>query len=290
MKKDILRQNIIYSIADELTVLEVNTGGRVAAGFPAEAYNYTEDRIDMNKYILGIKDDAKYVSKEGREVYDGKNRKYVKCVWALNNNMIGEGISWGDLIVIDTVKKPHENSIILYYIDDEFVLKRSRVYKDRIELYSITEHKEPIVYIEESLNKIGVVTHVVKKIPCSNNTYSGYPEDAARYMVNGMDFNEYIIGDNYWETFFYMWAGGDSMNGDGINKGDLLVVDKLRTHYEDSILIFHINGEYTLKRIKHMEGRVMLLSSNPLIEPMVYEKGTEIKKWGVLTSVVKKYK
>lgn len=290
MEKMFLRQNIICLIADELSVLEIDTGGRVAAGYPAEAYNYIEDRIDLNKYILGIKDDVKYVNEKDREVYDGKNRKYIKCVWATNRNMCGEGISIGDLIVIDTNKKPHKDSIILFYIDDEFALKRCKVYKDRIELFSIGEDREPITYGGESLSRIGIVTHVVKKFPCSDNTYCGYPENAATYVANGMDFNEYIIGDNYWETCFYLWAGGDSMSGDGITKGDLLVVDKLRDSYEDSIIVFHINGEYTLKRIAYEKGIPMLVSSNPEIRPMIYKKGTEIKRWGVLTNVIKKYK
>lgn len=80
------------------------------------------------------------------------------------------------------------------------------------------------------------------------------------------------------------------MSGDGITKGDLLVVDKLRDSYEDSIIVFHINGEYTLKRIAYEKGISMLVSSNPEIRPMIYKKGTEIKRWGVLTNVIKKYK
>jgi len=289
LKKIQLRRNIICPVAEELSVLDMRILGQVAAGYPAEAYNYIEERIDLNKYILGLKDDEKVVNKEGREVYDGKNRKYVKCVWATNKNMTGEGISLGDLIVIDTQKKPNRDSIILYFVDDEFVLKRSKVTKEYIELYSLDESIKPVRF-EEPLSKIGVVTHVVKKFPCENNKYAGYPEEAFNYVVSGMDFNEYIIGDNYWETIFPLWAGGESMNGDGISKGDLLVVDKLRDHYDDSILIFRINEEYTLKRIVYEGDYVKLVASNPEMKPIVYKKGTEVKRWGVLTTVIKKYR
>lgn len=264
--------------------------GQVAAGYPAEAYNYIEERIDLNKYILGIKDDVKIINKEGREVYDGKNRKYIKCVCATNKNMTGEGISMGDLIVIDTNKKPNKNSIILYFLDDEFVLKRSNVRKDSIELLSLDEDTKPIIYEGETLSKIGVVTHVVKKFPCENNQYGGYPEEAFNFVASGMDFNEYVIGDNYWETMFPLWAGGESMNGDGINTKDLLIVDRFREHYDDSILIFRINDEFTLKRIVHEGDYVKLVASNPDIKPIVYKKGTEVKRWGVLTTVIKKYR
>ena len=289
LKKISIKRNILCDVADELSIRETIILGEVSAGYPAEAYNYIEDGIDLNKYVLGLKDDHKFKNKEGREVFDGKNRKHIKCVWATNKNMIGECIAYGDLIVIDTQKKPNKNSIILFYLDDEFVLKRCAVKNDCIELYSIDEDREPTIYQGEDLSKIGVVTRVVKKFPCPNNHYNGYPEDASSFIASGMDFNHYIIGDNFWETFFYLKAGGDSMIGDGISKGDLLIVDKLRDHYEDSIIVFNIQAKFTLKRFVYEEDKAFLVSSNPLIKPIPYKAGNEIKRWGVLTASIKKY-
>jgi len=146
-----------------------------------------------------------------------------------------------------------------------------------------------IEYTGESLQRLGVVTHVIKKYSAYNNQIAGYPADAPQYIAEGMDFNEYVIGDNYWETIFYLWAGGDSMAGDNIFKRDLLVVDKLRDHFEDSILAFHINQEFTLKRIKYYDDHNELVSSNPDIKPIPIRKGEEVSRWGVLVNVVKKF-
>lgn len=205
LKKNIIKQPIL-SISDELIEVSIIGGGVVSAGYPAEAYNYTEDEIDFNKYII-------------------RDKKNTKCVWATNRDMIGEGIDYGDLIVINTAKTPNRNSIVLFNFDDDLVLKRINNKKDSLELIPIREDL-PIIQYQEQLVKIGVVTHVIKKFPAKKCLYSDYPEDGAYYIENGMDFNKYII--DLWETVFYLWAGGDSMVEDGIHKGDLLVVDKFR--------------------------------------------------------------
>lgn len=285
-----VKLNVICEVAEELTVLPIRAGGDVAAGYPAEAYNYTEDPIDMNKYILGLKDEDKKLDSNGRTVYHNRDKEHIKCVWATNKNMTGEGIDYTDLIVFDTAKTPTKNSVILYWLDDEFVLKRCKKNKEYLELIPLREDIPVIQYAGELLQKIGVVTYVIKKFSAYNNQIAGYPEDAERYIKTGMDFNKYVIGDNYWETFFYLWAGGNSMSGDGIHKGDLLAVDKLRDHYQDSILVFYINRKYTLKRIKYYDDHNELVSSNQEIEPIIVKKGDELERWGVLVNVVKKFK
>lgn len=244
--------------------------GAVSAGYPAEAYNYIEERIDINKYIV-----QKNIS--------------PSCVWATNRNMIGNGIESGDLIVIDEKKTPHKDSIILFEFEDGFTLDRFVKYPDRVELISINPDISPrFIYEGQDLIRKGVVTHVIKKFSVYNTSYGGYPDDADHYIKRGMDFNQYLI--DWWETTFFLWAGGDSMIGDGIEKGDLLIVDRLKEENKDSILVFYIDQKYTLKRIRFHEEYNELISSNPKMEPIRVNKGEEINRWAVLTGVVKKYK
>jgi len=284
-----LRRDIVCDVAEELSVLELPVGGEVAAGYPAEAYNYREDPIDMNKYILGLKDEDKKLDSKGNVVYYNRNKEHIKCVWVTNKNMTGEGIDYTDLIVFDTSRTPDKNSVFLFWLDDEFALKRCRKKKDCLELVSLRDDIPTIEYTGESLQRLGVVTHVIKKYSAYNNNIAGYPDDAHQYIAEGMDFNKYVIGDNYWETVFYLWAGGNSMAGDGIYRRDLLVVDRLRDHFDDSILVFYINLKYTLKRIKYCDDHNELVSSNEEIPPIPIRKGEEVNRWGVLVNVVKKF-
>ena len=144
--------------------------------------------------------------------------------------------------------------------------------------------------INKELNKlIPLATELLEmKVPLFQSPVSaGFPSEAFNYVEKGIDFNKYLIKRQ--ETTFCLIAGGDSMNGDGIFAGDLLVVDKLEEPYEDAILIFSIDGDFTMKRLKYGDKRVELISSNPKYSPIIVKEGEELKRWGVLKHVIKDF-
>ena len=69
----------------------------------------------------------------------------------------------------------------------------------------------------------------------------------------------------------------------------MLVVDKLEEPYESAILIFSIDGEFTMKRLEYRQDHVALLSSNPEFPPILVNDGEELKRWGVVKYVIKKF-
>ena len=121
-----------------------------------------------------------------------------------------------------------------------------------------------------------------------NPLSAGYPAEAYNYIEKTIDFNEYLIHTP--ETTFCLWADGDSMNGDGIFKGDLLVVDKLLNPKEGDILIFSIKGEFTMKRLQVYDDHIELVSSNPKYKPIRVQEGEQLQRWGVVTAVIKKFR
>ena len=116
---------------------------------------------------------------------------------------------------------------------------------------------------------------------------AGFPSEAYNYLENGVDFNRMLIKSK--ETTFCLYAGGNSLSGDGIFEGDLLVVDKLEEPYENAILIFSIDGEFTMKRLEYRKDHVALVSSNPDFAPIIVGPGEELKRWGVVRYVIKKF-
>lgn len=116
---------------------------------------------------------------------------------------------------------------------------------------------------------------------------AGFPSEAFNYLENGVDFNRMLIKSK--ETTFCLYAGGNSLSGDGIFEGDLLVVDKLEEPYENAILIFSIDGEFTMKRLEYRKDHVALVSSNPNFAPIIVGPGEELKRWGVVRYVIKKF-
>ena len=121
----------------------------------------------------------------------------------------------------------------------------------------------------------------------SSPVSAGFPSEAYNYVEKGIDFNKMLIKSK--ETTFCMLAGGDSLSGDGIFEGDLLVVDKLVEPYEKAILIFSINGEFTMKRLEYRKNHIALISSNPIYAPIIIKEGEELKRWGVLRYAIKAF-
>jgi len=124
-------------------------------------------------------------------------------------------------------------------------------------------------------------------VPYAGVVAAGFPSEAYNYMEEGIDFNKLLIKRK--ETTFCLVAGGDSQVGDGINKGDLLVIDKLIEPYENSIVVFSIDGEFTLKRLRYGVGCIELISSNPQFPTITINEGDELRRWGVLRYCIKKF-
>jgi len=147
----------------------------------------------------------------------------------------------------------------------------------------------PVNNINYDLNKLIPVAEELSEltVPYCGVVSAGFPSEAYNYMEKGIDFNKLLIIQQ--ETTYCLLAGGDSQLGDGIAKGDLLVIDKLAEPCENSILVFSIDGEFTLKRLKYGVDCVELIPSNPNFKPYIVKKGEELRRWGVLTHVIKKF-
>ena len=143
--------------------------------------------------------------------------------------------------------------------------------------------------IDHALNKLIPIADELldSEVPFYGFIAAGFPSEAYNYVEEGIDFNRLLVKSK--ESTFCLIAGGDSQKGDGIFKGDLLVIDKLADPYENSILVFSIDGEFTLKRLKYGVGFIELISSNPDFPSIVLREGQELKRWGVLRYAIKKF-
>ncbi|MCD8292495.1 MAG: translesion error-prone DNA polymerase V autoproteolytic subunit [Prevotellaceae bacterium] len=116
---------------------------------------------------------------------------------------------------------------------------------------------------------------------------AGFPSPAQDYLTESIDLNEELI--RHPATTFYARAVGNSMTGDGIDDGDLLVIDKSLEPQEGNIIVAFVNGEYTLKRFHYdkREGCVWLLPANSDYPPIKVTKENDFMIWGVLTYNIK---
>jgi DNA polymerase V len=115
---------------------------------------------------------------------------------------------------------------------------------------------------------------------------AGFPSPAEDYSEERLDLNKKLI-TNPSNTFFVR-VNGDSMSGDDISHGDLLIVDKSATPKNNSILVCFINGEFTLKRLERKSESCFLLPSNPKYNPIKIDMESDLRIWGVVTYSIKK--
>jgi len=118
--------------------------------------------------------------------------------------------------------------------------------------------------------------------------HAGFPspvDDA--YLEPPIDLNKELI--KHPATTYIVRVTGDSMIDEGIEDGDLLVVDKSKMPEKQSLSVCMYKGEFALKRIVQVEGGgLLLMSGNPKYKPIVVEDSEDLGVFGVVTWVMKK--
>lgn len=88
------------------------------------------------------------------------------------------------------------------------------------------------------------------------------------------------------EGDFVLRVKGDSMIEAGILEGDLVVVRQTPTARDGEIVVAQIGEEATVKRLRHVDGRVHLMPENAAYEPIVPDE--EVTLAGVVVGVLRK--
>lgn len=120
---------------------------------------------------------------------------------------------------------------------------------------------------------------------------AGFPSPADNYVERSCDLNDLCISNL--EATYFVRVTGDSMIGDHIVEGDVLVVDCSRKATEGKIVVASYNGEDTVKRLHFSTNGpagdgVVLRASNPKYEPIYVQPGDDFRIFGVVTFVIHK--
>lgn len=117
---------------------------------------------------------------------------------------------------------------------------------------------------------------------------AGFPSPAQDYVDNSLDLNQHLV-HNKTATFFFHVAG-DSMRGENINNGDLLVVDRSIAPKHGHIVVATVNGDFTVKKLYRRAGVVELRPANPDYEAICFTEEEELLVWGVVTATIKQFR
>lgn len=137
-------------------------------------------------------------------------------------------------------------------------------------------------------NRKGIVQAVVTsrlRIPFYGSLIrAGFPSPAENYVERVCDLNDLCITNE--AATYFVRVTGDSMTGDRIEPGDVLIVDSSREAIDGRICVVWFNGEYTVKRIRQAAPLVILEPSNPKYTPIYVQPDDDFRVFGVVTFVI----
>ena len=91
-------------------------------------------------------------------------------------------------------------------------------------------------------------------------------------------------------TFFFR-IDGVSMVDAAMDDGDIIIVDRAIDPYNNCKAVCYIDGEYTVKRVEMLDGKVRLMPANELntkYQPIEVTEDNQFIIWGVVTYTIKK--
>lgn len=101
-------------------------------------------------------------------------------------------------------------------------------------------------------------------VPLVGTVAAGQPLLAEENIEDLYALPSELVGDDS----FMLRVKGDSMIGDGLFDGDLVVVRRQDTADNGDIVVALLNDEATIKRFYREPGRIRLQPSNPSMEPI----------------------
>ena len=115
---------------------------------------------------------------------------------------------------------------------------------------------------------------------------AGFPSPADDFKELRISIDQEVVRNE--EATFYARVSGESMQGAGLDDGDLLVIDRSLEPIDNKIAVCFIDGEFTVKRLKVTKDEVLLMPENPKYQSIKVTEENELIIWGVVTYVVKK--
>lgn len=115
---------------------------------------------------------------------------------------------------------------------------------------------------------------------------AGFPSPADDYIDKSLDLNEHLV--QHPAATFFVRVHGESMIDARLQDGDILIVDRAITARDNHIVVAALDGELTVKRIRHSGGRLWLKPENPEYPLIEVHPDQSFEVWGVVTYVIHK--
>ena len=120
-----------------------------------------------------------------------------------------------------------------------------------------------------------------------NRVCAGFPSPAEDLGAQRIDLAQVLI--THPQATFILRARDHSMMEAGIFDNDLLVVNRALVPRHRHIVVAVVDGDFTVKRLYQLGGRIKLQAANPTFPDIVPRDGQLLEVWGVVTACVKQF-
>lgn len=114
---------------------------------------------------------------------------------------------------------------------------------------------------------------------------AGFPSPAQECITETIDLNRELI--RHPAATFLARVVGLSMVEEGIDEGDIIVIDRSLEPLDGDLAVCAVDGEFTLKRIRVRGNRLFLMPSNHNFRPIEITPENEFDVWGIVVHTIK---
>ena len=114
---------------------------------------------------------------------------------------------------------------------------------------------------------------------------AGFPSPADDFKEIRISLDKELVKNT--ASTFYARVSGNSMEGAGLNDGDLIIIDRSLNPENKKIAVCYLDGEFTVKRILKKGDKMFLKAENSRYQDIEIKECNELVIWGMVTYVIK---
>lgn len=113
---------------------------------------------------------------------------------------------------------------------------------------------------------------------------AGFPNAAKDAVSVPLDLNHLLV--KHPTATFYMRVEGDALRNEGILPGDIVMVDRSLTVYNNAIIVAGMQGELILRKFRRDKTGVYLQTDNDS-DLLTISPELEFEVWGIVVTVIR---
>lgn len=135
------------------------------------------------------------------------------------------------------------------------------------------------------LQILTVNTLALKPLPLMvERIQAGFPSPAQSAVPDTIDLAAELVNDP--ANTFCARVIGSSMTGQGIEPGDLLIIDRSIQPHDGCVAVCSIDGDFTVKTLKVTPDGIFLQPANKRFKPIHVSEFNDFVIWGVVSHII----